>query len=73
LIAMPIPCPFCLQENVAGALVCASCARDIAVPASLLAERDELCRKRDAAREELSRAKRELEELKRGKQFRLVP
>jgi hypothetical protein len=42
------------------------------VPASLLAERDELYRKRDAAREELSRAKRELEGLKRGKKYRLV-
>jgi len=69
---MPIPCPFCLQENAAGALVCASCARDVAVPTSLLAERDELYRKRDAAREELSRAKRELEGLKRGKKFRLL-
>jgi hypothetical protein len=67
---MPVACPFCLQENAAAALVCAACSRDIAVPASLLAERDELCRKRDAAREELSRAKRELEELRRGKKFR---
>ena len=70
---MPTPCPFCRQENAAGALVCAACARDIAVPASLLAERDELCRKRDAAREELSKARRELEGLKRDKKFRLVP
>jgi hypothetical protein len=31
-----------------------------------------LVRKRDAAREELSRAKRELEALKRGKKHRLV-
>jgi hypothetical protein len=42
------------------------------VPAPLLAERDELCRKRDVAREELSRARRELEELKRVKKFRLI-
>jgi hypothetical protein len=70
LTAMPIACPFCLQENAAAALVCAVCSRDIAVPASLLAERDELFRKRDAAREELSNAKRELEELRRGKNFR---
>jgi hypothetical protein len=69
---MPTPCPFCLQENAAAALVCATCSRDIAVPATLLAERDDLCRKRDAAREELSSAKRELEELKH-KKFRLVP
>ena len=72
MIAMPTPCPFCLQENAEAALVCACCARDIAVPASLLAERDELCRKRDAAREELSKAKREFEELNRGKKFRPV-
>jgi hypothetical protein len=69
---MPIPCPFCVQENADAALVCAACSRDIAVPASLLAERDDLCRKRDAAREELSGAKRELEELKH-KKSRLVP
>jgi len=69
---MPTPCPFCLQENAAAALVCASCSRDIAVPAPLLAERDDLCRKRDAAREELLQAKRELDELKRNKKFRLV-
>jgi hypothetical protein len=69
---MLIPCPFCLQENAAAALVCAACSRDIAVPASLLAERNDLCRKRDATREELSRAKHELEELKHSKKFRLV-
>jgi hypothetical protein len=42
------------------------------VPATLIAERDDLRRKRDAARVELSRAKRELEELKRGKKFRIL-
>jgi hypothetical protein len=65
-------CPFCAQENASAALVCATCSRDIAVPASLIDERDELVRKRDAAREELSRAKRELEALKRGKKYRLI-
>jgi hypothetical protein len=69
---MSRPCPFCAQENVSDALVCGTCSRDIAVPASLIDERDELFRKRDVAREELSRAKRELEELKRNKKFRLV-
>jgi hypothetical protein len=69
---MPMMCPFCAQENASAALVCAACSRDIAVPASLIAERDELVRKRDAAREELSRAKRELEALRRGKKYRLV-
>ena len=65
-------CPFCFRENVPGALVCASCSRDIAVPVSLLNERDELARKRDAVREELSKAKRALEELKRGSKRRPV-
>jgi hypothetical protein len=69
---MPATCPFCLQENASGALVCCSCSRDIAVPASLLNERDDLMRKRDVAREELSKAKRALEELRRGKRYRLV-
>jgi len=69
---MPIACPFCLQKNAADALVCAACSRDIAVPASLLTERDDLCRNRDVAREELSNARRELEKLKRVKKFRLV-
>jgi hypothetical protein len=57
-------CPFCTRENPSNALVCGSCARDIAIPPSLIAERDDLLRKRDAAREELSRAKAELERLK---------
>jgi hypothetical protein len=65
-------CPFCLQENAPAALVCASCSRDIAVPVSLLNERDELMRKRDAVREELSNTKRALEEFKRGKKRRPV-
>jgi hypothetical protein len=69
---MPETCPFCLQENAAGALVCASCSRDIAVPVSLLNERDELQRKRDAVRQELSNAKRAFEELKRGKKHRAI-
>jgi hypothetical protein len=69
---MSITCPFCVQENASVALVCASCSRDIAVPVSLIDERDDLVRKRDAAREELSKAKRALEELKRSKKYRLV-
>jgi hypothetical protein len=69
---MSMMCPFCAQENASAALVCATCSRDIAVPASLIEERDELVRKRDAAREELSKAKRELEALRRGKRHRLV-
>lgn len=65
-------CPFCLQETVPAALVCASCSRDIAVPLSLLKERDELARKRDTVREELSKAKSALEEFKRRKKHRPV-
>jgi hypothetical protein len=67
---MPMICPFCAQENASAALVCATCSRDIAVPASLIDERNQLVRKRDAAREELSKAKRELEALRRGKKYR---
>lgn len=58
-------CPFCAQPNVAHAIVCQSCARDIAVPESLIAERDELIRTRDKVRDELSRAKAELETYRR--------
>jgi hypothetical protein len=60
-------CPFCATEVPVDALVCGSCGRDITVPASLLAERDDLLRKRDAAREELQRTRDELD------QFRLAP
>jgi hypothetical protein len=60
-------CPFCLKENVAEALVCDSCTRDIAVPKSLIAERDELVRKRDIVRQELLTARAELERLRRQK------
>jgi hypothetical protein len=69
---MPIICPFCAQENASAALVCATSARDMAVPASLIHERDDLFRKRDDARKELSRVKRELEELERDEKYRLV-
>ncbi|WP_235939536.1 hypothetical protein [Bradyrhizobium hipponense] len=47
--------------NADGALVCASCARDIAVPVTLIAERDDLLRKRDELRDELKRARSEIE------------
>jgi hypothetical protein len=67
---MPMICPFCAEENASAAIVCATCSRDIAVPASLIDERNQLVRKRDAAREELSKAKRELEALRRGKKYR---
>jgi hypothetical protein len=67
---MSMICPFCARENASAALVCMSCARDIAVPVSLIDERDDLVRKRDAVRRELVVAKRELESLKRGKKRR---
>lgn len=53
-------CPYCLKENADEVLVCVTCSRDIAVPATLIAERDDLLTKRDAAREELQRAMAEL-------------
>lgn len=58
-------CPYCQVESADGALVCASCARDIAVPARLIAERDELLRKRDQLRDELTRARDEVEAIMR--------
>jgi hypothetical protein len=61
-----------MQDVAADALVCASCSRDISVPSSLLDERDNLVKKRDATREELSKAKRALESLKRDAQNRSV-
>jgi hypothetical protein len=67
---MSTVCPFCAQENAPDALVCSTCSRDIAVPAQLIDERNDLFRKRDAAREELSRAKREFEGFKRDKKYR---
>jgi hypothetical protein len=59
-----------MQENAAAALVCGSCSRDIAVPASLLAERDDLVRKRENARQELIEARTALEALKRQRKNR---
>jgi hypothetical protein len=64
-------CPFCMQENAASALVCASCSRDIAVPVSLLAERDELVQKRDFVRQQLIEARAGLEALRRNRRNRL--
>ena len=67
---MPLICPFCVQANSAAALVCAGCSRDIVVPAALIAERDDLIRKRDMVREELTKVRRELEAFNRGKKYR---
>ena len=60
-------CPFCQSDNASSALVCAACGRDIAVPESLLAERDSLLRKRDILREALTAATSELETWERRK------
>jgi hypothetical protein len=57
-------CPFCHRENVEGALVCVACSRDIAVPETLLAERDDLIRKRDLIRTELRKAREELDRMR---------
>ena len=40
-------CPYCRRSNTEGAIVCASCGRDIAVPQPLLEELQSLRRKRD--------------------------
>ena len=53
------------MTSTGTALVCASCARDIAVPATLIAERDNLLRKRDQLRDELARARGEVETIMR--------
>ncbi|MEH2504136.1 hypothetical protein V1290_002947 [Bradyrhizobium sp. AZCC 1578] len=50
--------------------MCGSCSREIAVPQSLMVERDELARKRDTLRLELERAKSELEALRRRRKNR---
>lgn len=63
-------CPYCQAENADGALVCASCARDIAVPATLIAERDDLLRMRDQLRDELTRARDEVEAIMRRRKTR---
>ena len=54
-------CPYCLSENPGNTLVCVVCSRDIAIPATLVAERDELLRKRDLLRNQLRSAKQEIE------------
>jgi hypothetical protein len=56
-----ISCPFCRSANPDGTLVCINCARDIAIPDTLLAERDDLLRKRDVLRDELRSARQEIE------------
>jgi hypothetical protein len=69
---MPTACPFCAGGNADNATVCASCSRDIAVPASLIAERDDLAHKRDVLQEQLAGARRELDALKRNRKRRVT-
>ncbi|HWX04636.1 MAG TPA: hypothetical protein VN065_02345 [Bradyrhizobium sp.] len=52
------------------ARVCGSCGRDIAVPETLLAERDDLVRKRDVLHSELLAARAALEQLNRRRKRR---
>lgn len=68
---MPAECPFCAQPNAEHVLVCSSCSRDIAIPASLIAERDGLVRKRALVQQELAEAKNELETLRRRQRISL--
>ena len=63
-------CPYCRKDNDASALACESCSRDIAIPESLLAEREGLIRKRDLLRDEVLQATGKLEALRRGKKRR---
>ena len=67
---MALTCLFCAADNPAGVLVCGNCSRDIAVPGSLIEERDELVRRRNSMKEQLADAKRELENLRRRRQRR---
>ena len=59
-------CPFCISEMDERALVCPVCNRDVAIPAALLAEREELLRKRDRVRAELAEARARLVARKRA-------
>ena len=64
---MKMNCPFCSQETGSTVLVCGSCARDIALPISLIAERDDLVRKLEGARNDLSKVQEETTALQRAK------
>jgi hypothetical protein len=51
-------------------MVCGFCARDIAAPKSLIAERDDLVRKRELLQQALFAARAELEGFRRLKNRR---
>ena len=59
-------CPYCRADNADEVLVCAACSHDVAVPAKLIAERDDLLRKREHLRDELRRARADLETIRAG-------
>ena len=61
---LAMKCFYCGSDNIEDVLVCAGCGRDIAIPATLIAERDELLRKRDLLRNELQRARKEIEAIR---------
>jgi hypothetical protein len=63
-------CPYCQSQNPNEALVCSACARDIAIPASLIAERDALLRKRETIQDELRKAEAEIAMLRSQAKFR---
>jgi hypothetical protein len=63
-------CPYCQSDTVEEALVCGACGRDIAIPASLIAERDALLRKREVMHEELRKAEAEIAMLRSQAKFR---
>ena len=67
-----MPCPFCIKDITEGALVCAACGRDIAIPESLIAERAELLAKRDDLKSELAKANARLA-ARRGRKPRAEP
>jgi hypothetical protein len=53
-------CPYCQSRNADEAAVCRACGRDIAIPASLIAEREALLRKRELIHDELRKAEAEI-------------
>jgi hypothetical protein len=53
-------CPYCQSQNADEAVVCRACGRDIAIPASLIAEREALLRKRELIHDELRKAEAEI-------------
>jgi hypothetical protein len=55
-----VRCLFCNSEIDDAAKVCPACQRDVAVPASLLTERDKLFDKRDQLKSDLADARTRL-------------